>query len=58
MSKILLIEDDDEMSTIVAKWLTLEHHVVDIAKDGLYGLDMVLGGSFDVIVCDINLPGL
>lgn len=58
MSKILLIEDDDEMSTIVAKWLTLEHHVVDIAKDGLYGLDMLLGGSFDVIVCDVNLPGL
>lgn len=58
MSKILLIEDDEEMSTLVAKWLVLEHHVVDIARDGLYGLDMLLGGSFDVIVCDVNLPGL
>lgn len=58
MAKILLIEDDDEMSATVAKWLSLEHHAVEIARTGPSGLDLVLGGGFDVIVCDINLPGL
>jgi DNA-binding response OmpR family regulator len=42
----------------VAKWLSLEHHIVEIARTGPSGLDMLLGGSFDVIVCDVNLPGL
>lgn len=58
MSKILLIEDDAELSATVAKWLTLERHSVEIASDGNSGLDLVLGGAFDVIVCDVNLPGI
>ena len=58
MSKILLIEDDRELSTTIAKWLTLERHSVEVASDGNAGLDLVLGGSFDVIVCDVNLPGM
>ena len=48
MAKILLIEDDDEMSATVAKWLSLEHHAVEIARTGPSGLDLVLGGGFDV----------
>lgn len=58
MSKILLIEDDNELSATVAKWLTLERHNVEVVSDGLDGLDMVMGGGFDVIVCDVNLPGM
>ncbi len=58
MAKILLIEDDDEMSATVAKWLTLERHLIDIARTGDYGLEMLLSGSFDIVVCDVNLPGI
>ncbi|HND08731.1 MAG TPA: response regulator, partial [Candidatus Obscuribacter sp.] len=58
MSKILLIEDDQELSTTVAKWLTLERHAVEVTGDGLNGLELILGGDFDIIVCDVNLPGM
>lgn len=58
MSKILLIEDDQDLSTTVAKWLTLERHAVEVTGDGLNGLELILGGDFDIIVCDVNLPGM
>ena len=58
MAKILLIEDDPELSATVAKWLTLERHTVDVANDGNDGLDRVLGASYDIIVSDVTLPGV
>jgi DNA-binding response OmpR family regulator len=58
VAKILLIEDDPELSSTVAKWLTLERHTVDIANDGNDGLDRVLGASYDIIVSDVTLPGV
>ena len=56
MAKILLIEDDEELAATVAKWLTLERHQVEIVNTGNDGLDMVLGGNFDIFVMDVNLP--
>lgn len=58
MAKILLIEDDAELSSTVAKWLTLERHTVDVANDGNDGLDRVLGSTYDIIVSDVTLPGV
>jgi DNA-binding response OmpR family regulator len=56
MAKILLVEDDRELSATVAKYLTMERHIVEVANDGEDGLDRILSGSYDVIILDINLP--
>ncbi|MBS2006470.1 MAG: response regulator transcription factor [Cyanobacteria bacterium SZAS TMP-1] len=58
MAKILLIEDDRELSETVAKWLSLERHSVEIANNGLDGLDLVLEGNYDIFIMDVNLPGV
>jgi DNA-binding response OmpR family regulator len=58
MAKILLVEDDKELAATVAKYLTLERHIVEVANDGQDGLDRVLAGFYDVIILDVNLPNV
>ena len=56
MAKILLVEDDQELAGTIAKWFTLERHVIETALDGLDGMDRVMGGSYDIIILDWQLP--
>jgi DNA-binding response OmpR family regulator len=56
MAKILIIEDDSGIALGVKNDLTLEGHDVEVAKDGLVGLERARGGEFDLILLDIMLP--
>jgi len=56
MAKILIIEDDPGIALGVKNDLALEGHVVEVAKDGLAGLERARGGGFDLILLDIMLP--
>ena len=56
--KILLVEDDAETASYVAKGLTEAGHVVDRAADGREGLFLAGAGSHDVLVVDRMLPHL
>lgn len=55
--RILLIEDDRATADYVAKGLTEEGHVVDVARDGKDGLFLALNEPFDVVVTDRMVPG-
>ncbi|MFV0296748.1 MAG: response regulator transcription factor [Hyphomicrobiaceae bacterium] len=54
--KVLLIEDDEEMSSHVAKALRKEGHEVDMAYDGQVGLELGADESYNVLVIDRMLP--
>jgi DNA-binding response OmpR family regulator len=56
--RVLLIEDDAELSEAIGVGLRREQMAVDIALDGSTGLDRALVTGFDVIVLDRDLPGL
>jgi len=56
--KVLLVEDDPEIASFVAKGLKESGFVTDHAVDGMEGLDLALGESYDVIIVDIMLPRL
>jgi signal transduction histidine kinase/CheY-like chemotaxis protein len=56
--KILLIEDNVDACETLQYMLEMEGHTVTAAHDGAAGLDAALQARFDVIVCDIGLPGL
>lgn len=58
MTKILIIEDDAAIAAIERDYLELEHFAVEIAADGLTGLDRGLSGEFDLILLDLMLPGI
>jgi DNA-binding response OmpR family regulator len=56
--RVLVIEDDAELSEAIGVGLRREQMAVDLAHDGCSGLDRALVTGFDVIVLDRDLPGL
>jgi two-component system, OmpR family, response regulator len=55
---ILLIEDDIDTATYLAKGLYECGHTVNLAHDGKEGLFMALDQTYDVMVIDRMLPGM
>ncbi|NWG46778.1 MAG: response regulator transcription factor [Alphaproteobacteria bacterium] len=55
--RILVVEDDREAAAYLVKGLKEHGHVVDHAGDGAVGLEMALGGPYDVLIVDRMLPG-
>jgi signal transduction histidine kinase len=56
--RILLIEDNVDANDTLRMLLELDGHAVASAVDGLTGLARARDAAFDVIVCDIGLPGI
>ncbi len=56
--RILIVEDDPRIRQSLADDLRRQNHAVDIASDGLVGLDFARTQVHDVILLDIVLPGL
>jgi DNA-binding response OmpR family regulator len=54
--RILVVEDEARMSTLLQQGLTEEGHFVHVANDGREGLETALSTAFDVIVLDVLLP--
>jgi DNA-binding response OmpR family regulator len=55
--RVLLVEDDAELAGAIAVGLRREQLAVDVALDGITGLERALFTAYDVIVLDRDLPG-
>jgi two-component system alkaline phosphatase synthesis response regulator PhoP len=53
---ILLVEDDQALRNALEVRLRSEGYVVDIAKDGLEGLQKATNRPFDLIILDVRMP--
>jgi DNA-binding response OmpR family regulator len=56
--KILLIEDNIQISKNIIRFLAMNNISCDSALDGKEGLYKALSNYYDVIILDINLPSL
>ena len=56
--RILIIEDNVDANETLNFCLSSEGHAVASAFDGPTGLSMAKKGNFDVVMCDIGLPGM
>lgn len=56
--RILVVEDDSEISRFIVRGLTEERNLVDLVEDGLSAVDMAAAEEYDVIVLDLMLPAL
>ncbi|GAB4549623.1 MAG: hypothetical protein Tsb0014_44260 [Pleurocapsa sp.] len=57
--RILLVEDDDRIAKPLAEGLKNEHHVVEIARDGIEGWEYAQASDeYDLILLDLMLPKL
>jgi DNA-binding NarL/FixJ family response regulator len=56
--QILCIEDDQETAELIAEDLQDRGYAVNIASDGQAGLKAILKTDPDLVLCDINMPGM
>jgi len=56
--RILMIEDDQNISKIVELYLKKENYAVDVEEDGLDGYRRFFEESYDLIILDLMLPTL
>ena len=56
--RILLVEDEKNLSAAVCRLLQQERFVVDPVYTGPDGLDSALSGGYDAIILDVMLPGM
>ena len=56
--RILIADDEAEMTDVLEALLSREHYAVDIVHDGQDALDYGLTGNYDCLVLDIMMPKL
>ncbi len=55
---VLLVDDEDDLRRVMRDLLEREGYAVQEARDGVQALDQVDRHAPDIIVLDLNLPGL
>jgi len=56
MVKILVIDDERSIRNTLKDILGFEGYAVEVAENGLIGLEFVKNTDFDIILCDIKMP--
>jgi CheY-like chemotaxis protein len=56
--RILIVEDSRTIASVVKYYLELEGFAVEVAKNGLIGLEMAQRQLPHAIVTDVNMPGM
>lgn len=57
MAKILVIDDERSIRNAIKEILEFEKYEVSLAADGFEGIAMMEQTEFDVILCDVKMPG-
>jgi DNA-binding response OmpR family regulator len=58
MAKILIVEDDSDLSDSLKQWLEQDHHVCDVIGSGIEALEMLNYTKYDLLILDVQLPGM
>lgn len=58
MARVLLADDDRAMREFVQRALQADGHLVTLAEDGAEALQRVEAERFDLLISDLDMPGL
>ena len=58
MKKLLLLEDDMVLNETITDYLTIEGYEVVCLYDGDSALDTIYEHNFDLLILDVNVPGI
>ncbi|MBN9525699.1 MAG: PAS domain S-box protein [Alphaproteobacteria bacterium] len=56
--RLLLVEDNPTNQKVAAMLLRQDGHAVDVASDGAAALELVDAGDYDVVLMDVQMPGM
>ena len=58
MSKILIVEDEAAIAELEKDYLELSGFEVELANDGMVGLEKAINQDYDLVILDLMLPGV
>ncbi len=58
MKRALVVEDDPDIVELISHYLSAEGFQVESVADGRRALELVRGGSYGLLILDLQLPGL
>jgi CheY-like chemotaxis protein len=58
MARILVVDDDAAVRGAIKMVLEQDGHDVTLAANGRSGIAAVEAGAFDLVICDIFMPGM
>jgi two-component system, OmpR family, response regulator ResD len=58
VARVLVVEDDDTVASVLAGYLTRAGHAPEVVADGKAALDRLERAPADLVVLDIMLPGM
>ena len=58
MNPLLLIDDDQELTSMLSTYLQREGFVVQVANNSQLGLRQAISGQYELLVLDVMMPGL
>ncbi len=56
--RILLVEDNEDLATLLAETLRESGHTVRVALDGLTALEIVSSFEAELAILDLGIPGI
>jgi two-component system, NtrC family, nitrogen regulation response regulator NtrX len=56
MAAILVIDDERSIRNTLKEVLEYEGHQIELAEDGVIGIEMIKENHYDIILCDIKMP--
>ncbi|MBI5784488.1 MAG: response regulator transcription factor [Rhodocyclales bacterium] len=58
MAKVLLVDDDVDLSSMLKEYLEHEGFAVDVVHDGESGVRLALADGYDIAILDVMMPGI
>ena len=57
-ARILVIDDDENIRGTLEEFISLNGYAVDSARDGATGIDLLGRDHYDLVLCDLRMPGV
>ena len=51
-SRILVVEDDNQIQELIVEFLSSQDYIVDTASDGIEGYEKFKNGNYDLVILD------
>ena len=58
MSRLLVVDDEEKIRTLINKYAVFEEHEVIEAKNGIEAIEKAKAYDFDIIIMDVMMPEL
>ncbi|MBO9389926.1 MAG: response regulator [Roseiflexus sp.] len=56
--RILVVDDEAAVTELIARLLREQQCIVDMCHDGAQALDLLSRVAYDLIICDVRMPGM